>query len=620
MIFFESIYKIIMLLFVLPLFRKALLSVYSVPGDLTNLNLEVDLFTFPGICMCILILGLIVVLAAFELTVLELIIWKNTWNISLTLFDIMDFSLERTGEMMRLKNAGGLFYLLLLLPLAHTGIILTIPPEMSVYSLIQAFFVQIEHMEIPLYVKYIAQFLNVGFICFNFYLLFIPALMIIKNLSFGEAVKENKHLIKSLFRENGKKFKRFSLIYFLSAAAGEILAMTRSRVLYSGDLSFNVLRYMMDSSYFREDLFYFICVTLMKIVMMACVLWCGEAALQNTAFFRREDIRLPSGYHSRDQNTDARKLRHFFPKRIRKFFSSPAVRYDVLFIIILLFVGGMIGFTREYPLLHRPWVIGHRGSTEAVENTAAAYTGAYREGADLGELDVRFTKDKKLVVFHDETLKRLAGINKKVSDMTLDELKQVILKQRGMEAHINTLDEIIEQVKKDSDTMMLLIELKVEDGDSDSLADSVVEAVEKEDFGKRAIFMSFDPEAVERIHEKRPDWWAGYCAYGIGDKLTESTWNYGFDFLALKRNEISYQLIADARDHHVPVYVWTVGSPEEAKYLYSIGVEGVISNYPDKIVKARAELEEEEPIESIYSGNGYPVKDDYFKHENITSE
>ena len=64
---------------------------------------------------------------------------------------------------------------------------------------------------------------------------------------------------------------------------------------------------------------------------------------------------------------------------------------------------------------NRPLIFGHRGSpTYITENTIASFEKAIEQGVDGLEFDVRLSKDKKIIIFHDATLQRLAGINKKI--------------------------------------------------------------------------------------------------------------------------------------------------------------------------------------------------------------
>jgi glycerophosphoryl diester phosphodiesterase len=103
------------------------------------------------------------------------------------------------------------------------------------------------------------------------------------------------------------------------------------------------------------------------------------------------------------------------------------------------------------------FIIGHRGAAGiAPENTLESIKAAKRSKADAIEIDVRTTKDKELVVFHDESLLRMTGNPKQVSELSLQELKKIKLISGD---NIPTLKEAL----KEAGATTLVIEGKGED-------------------------------------------------------------------------------------------------------------------------------------------------------------
>ena len=103
----------------------------------------------------------------------------------------------------------------------------------------------------------------------------------------------------------------------------------------------------------------------------------------------------------------------------------------------------------------------HDGNRAVVENTMPAFIAARDAGFGM-ELDIRFSKDMEVVVFHDDDLLRLAGDPRKVRELTLQELKQ--LRLNGMaDARIPTLREVLDAV---GGRTPLLIELKTGPGNA----------------------------------------------------------------------------------------------------------------------------------------------------------
>ena len=80
---------------------------------------------------------------------------------------------------------------------------------------------------------------------------------------------------------------------------------------------------------------------------------------------------------------------------------------------------------------HQPWAIGHRGSAYAIENTIEAVRQAAIAHADYAEIDVQLSADGIPVVYHDPTLTRLSGVNKKVEELTAEQLLQGLTNLTG---------------------------------------------------------------------------------------------------------------------------------------------------------------------------------------------
>ena len=58
--------------------------------------------------------------------------------------------------------------------------------------------------------------------------------------------------------------------------------------------------------------------------------------------------------------------------------------------------------------------------------------------------------------------------------------------------------------------------------------------------------------------ERHPEWWTGYCAYGVAGDIDDAVWRYQVDFLAVEEALVSNQLVTQASELDLPVYVWSV--------------------------------------------------------------
>lgn len=147
---------------------------------------------------------------------------------------------------------------------------------------------------------------------------------------------------------------------------------------------------------------------------------------------------------------------------------------------------------------YRGVAFAHRGlhGEGRAENSLSAFAAARDAGFGI-ELDVRLSKDGKMVVFHDDTLTRVAGIDKRVDELTLEELKACRLS--GTDDTVPTLREVLELI---DGRVPLLIEIKEDAGKS-----AVTETLVREIAGYVGPYIveSFNPISLKTFRRLRPD-------------------------------------------------------------------------------------------------------------------
>lgn len=279
---------------------------------------------------------------------------------------------------------------------------------------------------------------------------------------------------------------------------------------------------------------------------------------------------------------DNHKTILFSPYRIIKRYLNQSKLYKkhpkMTSISLITICGLLINMYLQLPgKIHQPLIIGHRGSRYGVENTYGAIIGAQNNHCDYAEIDIQLSKDGIPVVIHDSNLSRLASIDKEVNEMTAKELEKIVVYEGEYHDNILTLDHLLKKLEKEK--IKLLIELKPNHNQIE-LSKKVIEVVEKNNFEKRAIFMSIDYNVVEYLQEKRPKWWIGYCVYGSAGVLDVSIWNLKIDFLAVEENKITVSFVDKANAYWIPVYVWSVDDRDKMKQYLDMGVSGIITNYP----------------------------------------
>ena len=216
----------------------------------------------------------------------------------------------------------------------------------------------------------------------------------------------------------------------------------------------------------------------------------------------------------------------------------------------------------------------HRGLHGTVpENTLPAFAKA-RENSVGIELDVRLTKDKEVVVFHDETLLRAAGLDRKISDLTYAELKTIPL--FGSEETVPLLSEAV----READGVPLLVEIKAYI-DCAELCEKTCLILQGYK-GPLAI-ESFSPIALRWFAKNRPEYLRGQLSSRFKDReakaiplwqrllITNLLTNFLAkpDFLAYdirNKHQISLQLCK--KIYHVPVLYWTVQCGEKEGCIF----------------------------------------------------
>ncbi len=159
-----------------------------------------------------------------------------------------------------------------------------------------------------------------------------------------------------------------------------------------------------------------------------------------------------------------------------------------------------------------PVIIAHRGDlSTSPENTLPAFYGAYRRGADAIELDVRLTRDDKLIVFHDRNLKRITGENRLVSNVTLEEIRSFDVgsrfgpEYRGLQAP--TLDEVFDAVPAD---FLVNVEMKAVIDRMRLIAHRVAEVIRRHERRDSTLVASFNPISLWELRKVDPTIMRGY--------------------------------------------------------------------------------------------------------------
>lgn len=232
-------------------------------------------------------------------------------------------------------------------------------------------------------------------------------------------------------------------------------------------------------------------------------------------------------------------------------------------------------------------VIAHRGaSAEAPENTLAAFRRAVEIGADLIEFDVRFSRDRAVVVFHDRKLDRTTDGTGPVASRTLRELKSLDAGASFSPAYagerIPLLDEVLRELR--SSPPRLFIEIKIDPGEEavrEELTPAVLRLVHDHGCRERATVASFDRESLRLARRLDPGVSAGLIFSDPEVWEKEAAGGYdGLDVLCARWSIVSEERTSRARAAGRKVYAWTIDREEELRPALAAGVDAVASNHP----------------------------------------
>ncbi|WP_411035450.1 glycerophosphodiester phosphodiesterase [Shinella sp. BYT-45] len=217
-----------------------------------------------------------------------------------------------------------------------------------------------------------------------------------------------------------------------------------------------------------------------------------------------------------------------------------------------------LNWLTERPIAHR----GYHDLNRAVwENTLSAFARAADAGFAI-ECDLQYAADAIPVVFHDDGLKRLCGIEGDVRQRTAAELG--LLTVGGTADRVPTLRQLLDLVKG---RVPLVLELKGRRGDDDGFAMAVLDALE--DYDGPVALMSFDHWLLKDLKEVGANRPVGLTAEGARPEnfaVHEEAMQLGLDFVSYYYGHLPNDFVSRQRSLGRPVITWTVRD-EEARTI-----------------------------------------------------
>jgi glycerophosphoryl diester phosphodiesterase len=259
----------------------------------------------------------------------------------------------------------------------------------------------------------------------------------------------------------------------------------------------------------------------------------------------------------------------------------------------------------------------HRGGRGLMpENTIPAMKNAIDLGITTLEMDTHITVDGQVVLSHDEYINPLFSLGRDGKDISADEAKQLVLykmpyavlkqydvgskyyskfpRQKKMKTYMPLLGELIDSVQnyiKSGHKRQVFYNIETKcsaEGDGlynpqpEEFVRLLMDVIEKKKITAYVVIQSFDKRTIQIIHKKYPDVRTSYL---VQDKATAEDYikQLGFTpfIISPVYKIVDARFVKSCHDNHIKVLPWTVNTRDEIDSLKSLGVDGVISDYPD---------------------------------------
>lgn len=248
-----------------------------------------------------------------------------------------------------------------------------------------------------------------------------------------------------------------------------------------------------------------------------------------------------------------------------------------------------------------PWAIAHQGGRRLwPENTLYAFEHAAALGVDVLEMDLRVTSDNEIVVIHDATVDNTTQATGRVDEMTLAQVRALDAGYRfddgsgefpfrGEGLNIPTLEEVLIQF----DAARLILEMK---SFTSAVATRLCEMLEAHQATTRVLVASFGHDSMLAFRQQCPTvatsatMREALLLYQLQRMHIASLYRSPAVALQIpetfrERRVVTAELMELAHAYNLEIQVWTVNEEEDMKRLLELGVQGIMTDRPDRLLR-----------------------------------
>jgi len=225
-------------------------------------------------------------------------------------------------------------------------------------------------------------------------------------------------------------------------------------------------------------------------------------------------------------------------------------------------------------------IIGHRGASGyKPENTLASFQEAIAQGADMIELDVCALPSGQVVVMHDLTVNRTTNGDGPIDRFSYAELQKL---DAGKGQRVPLLIDVLDLIHK---RLPINIEIKGGGGIALLVSEIIDFYVTQKGWG-RSLFVvsSFDHKILREFATLQPEIRLGVLFRDTPSRFWAASKKHSVFSANMDAKHITRESVVAAHKRGYKVYAYTVNSKQQAKHLRALKVDGIFTNYPDKLL------------------------------------
>ncbi len=223
----------------------------------------------------------------------------------------------------------------------------------------------------------------------------------------------------------------------------------------------------------------------------------------------------------------------------------------------------------------------------------AAFRRAFELGARFIETDLQITRDARVIAIHDFALDRTTSGKGQVHLSTLEEIRRLDagawFDGRGPESFAGEGIPRLEEILDFGAEHDVIFFLEIKSGAAWGIEHAVVAALRDRKASARVVILSFDPSALDAIHRLDSAMMTGLLCEHPTNDLVERTVRAGARQLVARGDLISPAEVEKAHHAGLQVVAWTINEPEQMRHLIATGVDGIITDYPDRLLRVLRE-------------------------------